>query len=79
MPSNALPLLIEVEADRMRNLALREEDRRPEMTVVRNEFERGENMPVQALSKELWAAAFQAHPYHHDTIGWRSDIERVLE
>ncbi|MDB6139437.1 MAG: insulinase family protein [Verrucomicrobiaceae bacterium] len=75
--ANSLPLLIEVEADRMRNLALREEDRQPEMTVVRNEFERGENMPIQALSKELWAAAFMAHPYHHDTIGWRSDIERV--
>lgn len=75
--ANALPLLIEVEADRMRNLALREEDRQPEMTVVRNEFERGENMPIQALSKELWASAFLAHPYHHDTIGWRSDIERV--
>jgi len=77
VPSNALPLLVEVEADRMRHLALREEDRRPEMTVVRNEFERGENNPRSALEKELWAAAFQAHPYHHDTIGWRSDIEKV--
>ena len=77
VPSNALPLLIEVEADRMRNLALREEDRRPEMTVVRNEFELGENHPMEALSKEIWASAFLAHPYHHDTIGWRSDIERV--
>jgi zinc protease len=77
VPANALPLLVEVEADRMRNLALREDDRRPEMVVVRNEFERGENDPRNALDKELWAAAFQAHPYHHDTIGWRSDIERV--
>ncbi|MEO6741847.1 MAG: pitrilysin family protein, partial [Chthoniobacteraceae bacterium] len=77
VPTNALPLLVEVEADRMRNLALREDDRRPEMVVVRNEFERGENEPRNALDKELWAAAFQAHPYHHDTIGWRSDIERV--
>ena len=77
VPANALPLLVETEADRMRNLALREEDRRPEMVVVRNEFERGENEPRNALDKELWAAAFQAHPYHHDTIGWRSDIEKV--
>ena len=77
VPSNALPLLIEVEADRMRNLALREEDRRPEMSVVRNEFERGENSPMEALSKEMWASAFIAHPYHHETIGWRSDIEGV--
>lgn len=66
-----------IEADRMRNLWLRESDRQPEMTVVRNEFEIGENDPTQALDKEIFAAAFQAHPYHHSTIGWRSDIEKV--
>lgn len=66
-----------IEADRMRNLWLREADRKPEMTVVRNEFEIGENEPVQALEKELYAAAYIAHPYHHSTIGWRSDIEKV--
>ncbi|MEO6787275.1 MAG: pitrilysin family protein, partial [Chthoniobacteraceae bacterium] len=77
VPANALPLLIEVEADRMRNLALRESDRRPEMVVVRNEFERGENDPRNALDKELWSSAYIAHPYHHDTIGWLSDIEKV--
>jgi zinc protease len=66
-----------IESDRMRNLWLREDDRRPEMTVVRNEFEIGENDPQQSLDKEIFAAAFQAHPYHHSTIGWRSDIERV--
>jgi zinc protease len=66
-----------IEADRMRNLWLREEDRRPEMTVVRNEFERGENSPIQALFKEIFQAAFVAHPYHHNTIGHRSDIEKV--
>lgn len=66
-----------IEADRMRNLWLRESDRRPEMTVVRNEFEIGENDPVEALDKEIFATAYQAHPYHHSTIGWRSDIEKV--
>ena len=66
-----------IEADRMRNLWLREDDRRPEMTVVRNEFEIGENDPTQALDKDIFAAAFNAHPYHHSTIGWRSDIEKV--
>lgn len=77
VPVHALPVLIELEADRMRNLSLLEEDRRAEMTVVRNEFEMGENSPMEALSKEIWSAAFMAHPYHHDTIGWRSDIEQV--
>src|SRR4051812_44266181 len=75
--SEQLEGYLAIEADRMRNLWIREEDRRPEMTVVRNEFEQGENDPVQALDKEIFATAFQAHPYHHPTIGWRSDIELV--
>ena len=72
-----LATVIAMEADRMRNLLLHEDDRRPEMTVVRNEFERGENSPFQALIKEIFQAAYVAHPYHHNTIGWRSDIEKV--
>jgi zinc protease len=68
---------IAIEADRMRNLWLREEDRKSEMTVVRNEYERGENSPGNALEKEVYAAAYLAQPYHHSTIGWRSDIENV--
>ncbi|MCJ7452727.1 MAG: insulinase family protein [Steroidobacteraceae bacterium] len=68
---------VAIEADRMRNLWLHESDREKEMTVVRNEYERGENDPQEALGKEITAAAFVAHPYHHDTIGWLSDIENV--
>lgn len=75
--SENLDKYMAIEADRMRNLWLREEDRKPEMTVVRNEFEIGENDPGQALEKEIYANAFLAHPYHHSTIGWRSDIEKV--
>ena len=77
MGSEHLGAVMNMEADRMRNLLLREEDRKPEMTVVRNEFERGENDPVQALYKEIYQTAFVAHPYHHNTIGHRSDIEKV--
>ena len=76
-PSDHLELAVQLEADRMRHLLLRESDRQPEMTVVRNEFEREENNPGAALDKEVYAAAFLAHPYHHPTIGWRSDIEKV--
>lgn len=75
--SEHLPLITEMESDRMRNLLLHEDDRRPEMTVVRNEYERGENSPFQALIKEVFAAAYIAHPYHHPTIGWHSDFEKV--
>jgi len=68
---------IAIEADRMRNLWLHESDRQSEMTVVRNEYERGKNDPDNVLVEEVTAAAYVALPYHHPTIGWRSDIEHV--
>jgi zinc protease len=75
VPSDALETAYAIEASRMRRALLRDEDRIPEMTVVRNEFERGENSPFQVLYKQTFATAFREHPYHHPTIGWRSDIE----
>ncbi len=77
IPSEHLETVVQLEADRMRNLLLDDHERKSEMTVVRNEFEQGENNPVEALDKSIWATAFQAHPYHHSTIGWKSDIENV--
>jgi zinc protease len=68
---------IAIEADRMRHLWLHESDRQAEMTVVRNEYERGKNDPENILLEEVSAAAFVALPYHHPTIGWKSDIEHV--
>jgi zinc protease len=77
IPSDRLEVAVKLEASRMRGSLLRDEDRAPEMTVVRNEFERGENSPFQVLYKDTFAVAFREHPYHHPTIGWRSDIEGV--
>jgi zinc protease len=68
---------IAIEADRMRHLWLHEADRQSEMTVVRNEYERGKNDPDNVLMEEVTAAAYEALPYHHPTIGWKSDIEHV--
>ncbi len=75
LPPEHLGLALELEADRMRHALLRGEDLATEMTVVRNEFERGENEPFDVLLKESFAIAFREHPYHHPTIGWRGDIE----
>ena len=77
MPSEYVSMTIELEADRMRGLLIREQDLASEMTVVSNEYERGENSPVRTLIKELFATAYMAHPYSHPTIGWRSDIENT--
>ncbi len=68
---------VAIEADRMRHLWLHESDRQSEMTVVRNEYERGKNDPENVLMEEVTAAAYVALPYHHPTIGWKSDIEHV--
>jgi zinc protease len=72
-----LEAYVAIEADRMRHLWLHESDRQAEMTVVRNEYERGKNDPEEVLMEEVSAAAFVALPYHHPVIGWKSDIEHV--
>lgn len=77
VPVEHLPFAVEFEASRMRDAFITEKDRKSEMPVVWNEFERGENKSDEALDKLVWATAYQAHPYHHSTIGWRSDIENV--
>lgn len=77
LPSEHVKRAIRIEADRMRDALIRDEDRQKEMTVVRNEFERGENDPFTALDKSIWATAYQAHPYHNSTIGWLADIENM--
>ncbi len=77
VPSKNLEVCLEVEADRMRNALLRSSDRQSEMTVVRNELERGENEAEEILTNQLFATAFREHPYHHPVIGWRSDVEGV--
>src|ERR1700682_3461585 len=68
---------VAIEADRMRHLWLHEADRQSEMTVVRNEYERGKNDPDNVLMEEVTAAAYEALPYHHPTIGWKNDIEHI--
>jgi len=72
-----LEFAIALEADRMMNSFIRKSDLDSEMTVVRNEFERGENSPQGVLNKRIEAAAYEWHNYGKSTIGNRSDIERV--
>ncbi len=77
LAADRLELAMEVEADRMTNALIPEEEHRLEMTVVRSELERNEDNPHRALYSELFAQAFKAHPYHWPTIGWRSDVEAI--
>ena len=72
-----LKFALSLEADRMMNSSILAEDLAAEMTVVRNEFERGENSPSRILMQRMMGAAYEWHNYGKSTIGNRSDIERV--
>ncbi|HEX3725550.1 MAG TPA: pitrilysin family protein [Pirellulales bacterium] len=72
-----LDFALHLESDRLLNSYVKQEDLLSEMTVVRNEFERGENMPSALLSQRVTSAAYDWHNYGKSTIGNRTDIERV--
>src|SRR5437763_1711584 len=66
-----------LEADRMVNVKMEKALLDTEMTVVRNEFERGENSPQRVLEERVVATAYLWHNYGKSTIGSREDIEKV--
>ena len=68
---------VEMEADRMVNSRVSRQDLDSEMTVVRNEFENGENSPPRILEERVFSTAYLWHAYGHSPIGSRSDIEHV--
>jgi zinc protease len=74
---DSLDWALAMEADRMVNSYIRRSDLDPEMTVVRNEFESGENNPQLVLFGKMLSTAFMWHNYAHMPIGARSDIENV--
>jgi zinc protease len=72
-----LDFALDLEADRMINAVISPEDLKTEFSVVRNEFEAGENNPIGVLGERIVSAAYLWHNYGKDTIGSRADIERV--
>ncbi|MGH8687911.1 MAG: M16 family metallopeptidase, partial [Burkholderiales bacterium] len=79
LPATAdnLDWALAMEADRMVNAFIRKSDLDSEMTVVRNEFEMGENRPGAILIQRMQQLAFVWHNYGYPVIGERIDIERV--
>lgn len=68
---------LDMEADRMMNSRVEKKYLDSEMTVVRNEFEMGENDPGGVLMERVISTAYLWHNYGKSTIGARADIERV--
>ena len=78
LEKSRLPISFELEADRMRNLLLKEEDFQREVRVVMEERRlRTEDNPQALTYERFMATAYQVHPYRHPIIGWMEDLERL--
>jgi len=78
VPSTHLPVVLWLEADRMRNLEITESIFKTEREVVKEERrERFDNQPYGTVVESLYQSAFTVHPYHHMTIGSMEDLDRA--
>jgi zinc protease len=76
-PRSAMPLIFDIEADRIRNLSFDPQKIESERGVVASERRSSvDNDNGGLLDEQLWATAFIAHPYQWPVVGWMSDIER---
>lgn len=75
-----LPLIMELEADRMRGLSPRDTDVEKEKDVIIEERRvRIENNPRSLLNEQMYAALFRNHPYHRPVIGWMHEMETLTK
>jgi zinc protease len=73
-----LPLMMQLEADRMANLVVVPEEFAREIKVVQEERRlRTEDRPRSLVYESLMAAAFQVHPYRQPVVGWMTDLESM--
>ncbi len=73
-----LELVMELEADRMQNLVLTDENVLPELQVVQEERrQRTDNDPSSLLAEQINAALYAAHPYGRPVIGWMSEVMQL--
>lgn len=75
-PRSAMPLIFDIEADRIQNLNFDPQKIESERGVVASERRLSvDNDNGGLLDEQLWASAFIAHPYQWPVVGWMSDIE----
>lgn len=78
LESSRLEISFRLEADRMQNLILRQEEFDKEIEVVKEERRlRTEDQPQSYLYETARATAFQTSPYRYPIIGWMQDLESM--
>ncbi|MDM7255949.1 MAG: pitrilysin family protein [Paracoccus sp. (in: a-proteobacteria)] len=76
--ADRLPLVMEMEADRMANLRIGEDDWQAERQVILEErAQRVDSDPAALFSEERSAVQYYNHPYGRPVIGWRSEMESL--
>ena len=74
-PKELLNEALQIEAERMNGVILNDKELKPEQGNVLSEFDMYNGDPHFALSVQMCSTAFHSHPYGHETIGYREDIE----
>ena len=77
LPAEKIDLALRLEADRMVNSLFDPEEVESERTVIISEREGNENEPLFRLGEAVQTAAFRVHPYRHEVIGDKADLQRM--
>ncbi|MEO6563549.1 MAG: pitrilysin family protein [Nitrosospira sp.] len=78
LQKSRLPLAMELESDRMRNLVLTEDEFAKEIKVVMEERRlRTDDQPRALVHEKMTATAYQSHPYRRPVIGWMNDLDNM--
>jgi zinc protease len=78
LPADRLELAVRLEADRLQNLQITLESLEPEREVVRSERKlRSVNAPFGLLIEQLFALAYEQHPYRWPVVGWDHDLKNL--
>jgi zinc protease len=77
LPAGRIELGLRIEADRMANSVFDLDEVESERTVILSERQGAENSPSFLLHEEVAAAAFRVHPYGHQVLGWKEDLQRI--
>jgi zinc protease len=72
---DALPRIVDIEADRFQNLKYKEPEFQKEARAVLGEYNKSASDPLQKMAEALYDNAFSTHTYKHTTIGFLRDIE----
>ncbi|RFU14416.1 insulinase family protein [Rhodobacteraceae bacterium W635] len=76
--ADRLGLMMQMEADRMRNLRFAEEEVSTERSVILEErAQRTDSSPSALFNEQMRAALYLNHPYRVPIIGWRHEMETL--